>query len=117
MYIQHVHLLYQTSRVKPSAPPVPNETDTLQFLDEVIASCDSEPKPYLDDGHADVDFIGECESLGLFVHKMSAGQELWCLRTPAPEHTMEQSAPTVQIKVGVIRSVSQTAQTSARQLI
>lgn len=66
MYIQHVHLLYQTSRVKPSAPPVPNERDTLQFLDEVIASCDSEPKPYLDDGHADVDFIGGCESLGLY---------------------------------------------------
>lgn len=54
----------QISRAKPSAPPVPDEEDTLQFFDAVIASCDSEPlrKPYTDDGHADVDFIGEPES-------------------------------------------------------
>ncbi|KAF0026633.1 hypothetical protein F2P81_021370 [Scophthalmus maximus] len=47
-------------RAKPSAPPVPSEEDTLQFFDEVIASCD-EPlrKPYMDDGHADVDFIDD----------------------------------------------------------
>lgn len=53
----------QILRPKPSTPPVPTEEDTLQFFDEVIASCDSEPlrKPYKDDGHADVDFIGEQE--------------------------------------------------------
>ncbi|KAA0715715.1 hypothetical protein E1301_Tti008554 [Triplophysa tibetana] len=28
----------QTSRPEPSAPPIPNEVDTLQFFDEVIAS-------------------------------------------------------------------------------
>lgn len=51
----------QTPRAKPSAPPVPDEEDTLRFFDAVIASCDSEVlrKPYVDDGHADVDFIGE----------------------------------------------------------
>jgi len=49
------------SRTKAPAPPGPySEKDTLRFFDEVIAGCDSEPprKPYLDDGHADVDFIG-----------------------------------------------------------
>ncbi|KAM8855574.1 uncharacterized protein C13orf42 isoform 2-T2 [Spinachia spinachia] len=47
-------------RAKPSAPPVPSEEATLQFFDAVIAGYDNEPlrKPYLDDGHADVDFIG-----------------------------------------------------------
>ncbi|XP_030283295.1 uncharacterized protein C13orf42 isoform X2 [Sparus aurata] len=60
------------SRAKPSAPPVPDEEDTLQFFDEVIASCDSEPlrKPYQDDGHADVDFIGPCR-----VENVSGGRE------------------------------------------
>lgn len=45
---------------QPSAPPIPSEEDTLQFFDAVIASCDSERtiKPHVDDGHADVDFIG-----------------------------------------------------------
>lgn len=45
---------------QPSAPPIPTEEDTLQFFDSVIASCDSERtrKPHVDDGHADVDFIG-----------------------------------------------------------
>lgn len=57
------HFTPQISRAKPSAPPVPTEDDTLQFFDAVIASCDSEPlrKPYKDDGHADVDVIGEFE--------------------------------------------------------
>lgn len=57
--------LPQTSRAKPSAPPVPDEEDTLRFFDAVIASCDSDAlrKPYADDGHADVDFIGEREVL------------------------------------------------------
>lgn len=60
----------QISRAKPSAPPVPDEEDTLQFFDAVIASCDSEPlrKPYTDDGHADVDFIGEPETPSVHHH-------------------------------------------------
>ncbi|XP_041931074.1 uncharacterized protein C13orf42 [Alosa sapidissima] len=47
------------ARAEPTAPPIPNEEDTLQFLDSVIASCDPEPrrKPNMDDGHADVDFV------------------------------------------------------------
>lgn len=50
--------------MNPPAPPAPNEEDTLQFFDEVIASCDSEPlrKPYRDDGNADVDVIGEFQA-------------------------------------------------------
>lgn len=45
---------------QPSAPPIPSEEDTLQFFDAVIASCDAERtrKPHVDNGHADVDFIG-----------------------------------------------------------
>lgn len=65
----------QKPRAKPSVPPVPTEEDTLQFLDEVIASCDSEPQrcPYRDDGHADVDFIGE-----LLLHPTSWGVRQRC---------------------------------------
>lgn len=35
----------------------------MRYLDAVIASCDSEAqrKPYTDEGHADVDFIGELQ--------------------------------------------------------
>lgn len=53
----------QARRRGESAPPVPNEEDTLRYLDAVIASCDSEAqrKPYTDEGHADVDFIGELQ--------------------------------------------------------
>lgn len=58
-----MHFLFPISKhvnPHPSAPPIPNEEDTLQFFDAVIASCDSERtrKPHADDGHADVDFIG-----------------------------------------------------------
>ncbi len=58
----NIYLISKSSRPKPSAPPIPNEEDTLQFFDAVIASCDQEPsrKPHVDNGHADVDFIGEC---------------------------------------------------------
>ena len=55
----YIYFSAQISEAKPSAPPVPNEENTLEFFDSVIASCDSEPKPHIDDGHADVDFIGE----------------------------------------------------------
>ncbi|XP_019749974.1 uncharacterized protein c9h13orf42 [Hippocampus comes] len=66
------------SRATPSAPPVPTVEDTLQFLDEVIASCDSEPqrKPYLDDGHDDVDFIVASSSAEHDLHSN------WVLRVP-----------------------------------
>lgn len=35
----------------------------MRYLDAVIASCDSEAqrRPYTDEGHADVDFIGELQ--------------------------------------------------------
>lgn len=51
----------QAPRTRDPGPPVPDEENTLRYLDAVIASCDSEAqrKPYTDDGHADVDFIGE----------------------------------------------------------
>ncbi|XP_034549020.1 uncharacterized protein C13orf42 [Notolabrus celidotus] len=66
------------SRVKPKAPPVPDEEGTLQYFDEVIASCDSEPqrKPYMDDGHADVDFIVASSSAEHDLHSN------WVLRVP-----------------------------------
>lgn len=53
-------LLYPPGKTPPE-PPVPDEEDCLRYLDAVIASCDSEAqtKAYSDDGHADVDFIGE----------------------------------------------------------
>ncbi|XP_018558279.1 uncharacterized protein C13orf42 isoform X1 [Lates calcarifer] len=65
-------------RAKPSAPPVPSEEDTLQFFDAVIASCDNEPlrKPYMDDGHADVDFIVASSSAEHDLHSN------WVLRVP-----------------------------------
>ncbi|XP_056145857.1 uncharacterized protein C13orf42 [Lampris incognitus] len=68
----------QISRAKPSAPPVPSEEDTLQFLDAVIASCDSESvhKPHVDDGHADVDFIVATSSSDHDLHSN------WVLRVP-----------------------------------
>ncbi|XP_061547942.1 uncharacterized protein C13orf42 [Phycodurus eques] len=66
------------SRANPTAPPVPNVEDTLRFLDEAIASCDSEPqrKPYMDDGNADVDFIVASSSAEHDLHSN------WLLRVP-----------------------------------
>ncbi|KAM8855573.1 uncharacterized protein C13orf42 isoform 1-T1 [Spinachia spinachia] len=65
-------------RAKPSAPPVPSEEATLQFFDAVIAGYDNEPlrKPYLDDGHADVDFIAASSSAEHDLHSN------WVLRVP-----------------------------------
>ncbi|XP_059199453.1 uncharacterized protein C13orf42 [Centropristis striata] len=76
------------SRVKPSAPPVPNEEDTLQFFDEVIAGCDTEPlrKPYIDDGHADVDFIVASSSAEHDLHSN------WVLRVPRDAEDTKQKA-------------------------
>ncbi|XP_008287227.1 uncharacterized protein c9h13orf42 [Stegastes partitus] len=75
-------------RAKPSAPPVPSEEDTLQFFDEVIASCDSEPqrKPYMDDGHADVDFIVASSSAEHDLHSN------WVLRVPRVADDSKQRA-------------------------
>ncbi|XP_072541388.1 uncharacterized protein C13orf42 [Salminus brasiliensis] len=72
------HRTVQRSSPEPSAPPVPNEEDTLQFFDAVIASCDAERsrKPHVDDGHADVDFVvatSTCE------HDLHSN---WVLRDP-----------------------------------
>ncbi|XP_018929866.1 uncharacterized protein C13orf42 [Cyprinus carpio] len=68
----------QTSRPEPSAPPIPNEEDTLQFFDAVIASCDPEPsrKPHVDSGHADVDFIVATSTSEHDLHSN------WVLRDP-----------------------------------
>ncbi|KAG9271170.1 uncharacterized protein C13orf42 [Astyanax mexicanus] len=75
---QPQHRNVQRSSPEPSAPPIPSEEDTLQFFDEVIASCDSERsrKPHVDDGHADVDFVvatSTCE------HDLHSN---WVLRDP-----------------------------------
>ncbi|XP_038576814.1 uncharacterized protein C13orf42 [Micropterus salmoides] len=76
------------SRAKPSAPPAPDEENTLQFFDAVIASCDSEPmrKPYLDDGHADVDFIVASSSAEHDLHSN------WVLRVPRAADGSKQTA-------------------------
>ncbi|XP_051997983.1 uncharacterized protein C13orf42 [Xyrauchen texanus] len=68
----------QISRPEPSAPPIPNEEDTLQFFDAVIASCDPEPKRklHMDNGHADVDFI---VATSTFEHDLHSN---WVLRDP-----------------------------------
>ncbi|XP_068427960.1 uncharacterized protein C13orf42 [Clinocottus analis] len=74
------------SRAKPPAPP--SEEDTLQFFDEVIAGCDSEAlrKPFLDDGHADVDFIVASSSAEHDLHSN------WVLRVPRVADGCEQKA-------------------------
>ncbi|XP_029981552.1 uncharacterized protein C13orf42 [Sphaeramia orbicularis] len=76
------------SRAKPSAPPIPTEEDTLEFFDAVIASCDSEPtpKPYVDDGHADVDFIVASSSAEHDLHSN------WVLRVPRVADDSKQKA-------------------------
>ncbi|XP_010878889.1 uncharacterized protein C13orf42 [Esox lucius] len=68
----------QTKSTKPSAPPAPNEEDTLEFFDAVIASCDPEPrhKPHVDDGNADIDFIVATSSSEHDLHSN------WVMRVP-----------------------------------
>ncbi|XP_024860454.1 uncharacterized protein C13orf42 [Kryptolebias marmoratus] len=79
------------SRAKLSAPPAPNEEDTLQFFDEVIASCDSEPlrKPHRDDGNADVDVIVASSSAEHDLHSN------WVLRVPRVTDESKQTAAPV----------------------
>ncbi|XP_062391154.1 uncharacterized protein C13orf42 [Sardina pilchardus] len=68
----------QSARAEPTAPPIPNEEDTLQYLDSVIASCDPEPKrkPNMDDGNADVDFVVATSTSEHDLHSN------WVLRDP-----------------------------------
>ncbi|CAL8266487.1 unnamed protein product [Lota lota] len=80
----------QTSSVRPSAPPFPNEDDTLQYFDAVIASCDADRarKPQADDGHADVDFIVASSSKEHDLHSN------WVMRVPrVAEGSQEKAAP------------------------
>ncbi|XP_073768946.1 uncharacterized protein C13orf42 homolog [Danio rerio] len=86
----------QTSRPVPSAPPMPNEEDTLQFFDEVIASCDPEPsrKPHVDNGHADVDFIVATSTSEHDLHSN------WVLRDPRRISMLESQPKKINISHG-----------------
>ncbi|KAJ8013312.1 hypothetical protein DPEC_G00051960 [Dallia pectoralis] len=75
---KEAHFRGQPSSTKPSAPPIPNEEDTLDFFDAVIASCEPERrhKSHVDDGHADVDFIVATSSSEHDLHSN------WVMRVP-----------------------------------
>ncbi|KAM6986724.1 uncharacterized protein C13orf42 [Aplochiton taeniatus] len=79
----------QNSRARPSAPPVPNEEDTLEFFDAVIASCDPEParKCHVDDGNADVDFIVATSTSEHDLHSN------WVLRVPRVTNELKKKKP------------------------
>ncbi|XP_057708990.1 uncharacterized protein C13orf42 [Corythoichthys intestinalis] len=99
------------TRTIPSAPPMPNVEDTLQFLDEVIASCDSEPqrKPYADDGHADVDFIVASSSAEHDIHSN------WLLRVPrAASHSDGKQECLASAKEKVLNKKNKSGSTSSR---
>ncbi|KAM4731061.1 uncharacterized protein C13orf42 [Anableps anableps] len=99
------------SRANPSTPQVPTEEDTLQFFDEVIASCDSEPlrKPYKDSGHADVDFIVASSSAEHDLHSN------WVLRVPRVTDGSELSAvPNCAKESASKKKKNQTGSTSSR---
>ncbi|XP_054643759.1 uncharacterized protein C13orf42 [Dunckerocampus dactyliophorus] len=101
------------SNVTPSAPPVPNVEDTLQFLDDVIASCDGEAqrKPYTDNGHADVDFIVASSSAEHNLHSN------WVLRVPrgADDPDSKQQEEVVSCaKEKVLNKKNQSGSTSSR---
>ncbi|KAL7385162.1 hypothetical protein ABVT39_016747 [Epinephelus coioides] len=98
------------SRAKPSAPPVPNIEDTLQFFDAVIAGCDSEPlrKPYMDDGHADVDFIVASSSAEHDLHSN------WVLRVPRVVDDPNQKADHDCAKESAPKKKNQNGSTSSR---
>ncbi|KAK6485680.1 hypothetical protein HHUSO_G11521 [Huso huso] len=63
------------------APPVPDEVDTLEYFDSIVASFDSEKKSkaHLDDGHADVDFVGKSYPNNTSEHDIHSN---WMLRSP-----------------------------------
>ncbi|XP_072300149.1 uncharacterized protein C13orf42 isoform X2 [Eucyclogobius newberryi] len=102
----------QRARAKPSAPPVPSEDDTLQFLDAVIASCDDEPlrKPYVDDGHADVDFIVASSSAEHDLHSN------WSLRVPRGpgDRNQTEANQTCANKKSVPKKKNSSGSTSSR---
>ncbi|KAM4595853.1 uncharacterized protein C13orf42 [Polymixia lowei] len=99
----------QIPRNAPSAPPIPNEEDTLQFFDEVIASCDPEPlrKPHVDDGHADVDFIVATSSSEHDLHSN------WVMRVPRVTDESKQKAVHASAK-GSVPKKTTTGSTSSR---
>ncbi|KAK5890141.1 hypothetical protein CesoFtcFv8_013698 [Champsocephalus esox] len=98
------------SRAKPSAPPVPNVEDSLQFFDAVIAGCDSEPlrKSYMDDGHADVDFIVASSSAEHDLHSN------WVLRVPRVAGDSKQKEVHVCAKESVSKKKNKSGSTSSR---
>ncbi|XP_029137444.2 uncharacterized protein C13orf42 [Labrus bergylta] len=100
----------QISRVKPSAPQVPDEEDTLQFFDAVIASCDSETlrKPYMDDGHADVDFIVASSSAEHDLHSN------WVLRVPRVAEDSKQNEVHDSANKKATKKKNQSGSTSSR---
>ncbi|KAK6487076.1 hypothetical protein HHUSO_G10814 [Huso huso] len=63
------------------APPVPDEVDTLEYFDSIVASFDSEKKSkaHLDDGHTDVDFVGKSYPNPTSEHDIHSN---WMLRSP-----------------------------------
>ncbi|XP_019966596.1 uncharacterized protein C13orf42 [Paralichthys olivaceus] len=97
-------------RAKPSAPPAPTEEDTLQFFDSVIASCDNEPprKPFLDDGHADVDFIVASSSAEHDLHSN------WVLRVPRVADDSKEKAARHCAKESVSKKKTKSGSTSSR---
>ncbi|XP_062288422.1 uncharacterized protein C13orf42 [Scomber scombrus] len=98
------------SRARLSTPPAPSEHDTLQFFDEVIASCDSEPlrKPYMDDGHADVDFIVASSSAEHDLHSN------WVLRVPRATDDSKQKEAHVCANESVLNKKNPSGSTSSR---
>ncbi|KAM6934911.1 uncharacterized protein C13orf42 [Xenentodon cancila] len=98
------------SRVKPSTPPDLSEEGTLQFLDAVIATCDSEPqrKPYRDDGHADVDFIVASSSAEHDLHSN------WVLKVPRVADDSKQRAAQDCANQTVPKKPVQSGSTSSR---
>ncbi|XP_040913233.1 uncharacterized protein C13orf42 [Toxotes jaculatrix] len=97
-------------RAKPSAPPASSEEDTLQFFDAVIASCDSEPlrKPYMDDGHADVDFIVASSSAEHDLHSN------WVLRVPRVADDSKQKEVHYCANESTPKKKNQSGSTSSR---
>ncbi|XP_029348741.1 uncharacterized protein C13orf42 [Echeneis naucrates] len=97
-------------RAKPCNPPAPSEEDTLQFLDAVIASCDSEHlrKPYVDDGHEDVDFIVASSSAEHDLHSN------WVLRVPRVTDDSKQTEVRKCANESVSKKKNHSGSTSSR---
>ncbi|CAL8387873.1 uncharacterized protein C13orf42 [Gadus morhua] len=101
----------QRSSVRPSAPPFPNEDDTLQYFDAVIDSCDADRarKPPADDGNADVDFIVASSSKEHDLHSN------WVMRVPrVSEGSREKAAPPAPGRGSASKKKSSSGSTSSR---